>query len=231
MFNRRSAGEVQRRPLVPPAWRRRIALCGGLALAGVLWLPSAALGQAPPADAAVSWTEASLRPGDMVRLLIWRDPELNGEYPIDETGSVTLPLIGPRMAVGLPADQFRALVVSDLSQELRNQEPVVTLLRRVRVLGEVQMPGLYHIDPTMTLGDVIALAQGATPEGRLSGIRIVRDGSEIRSDLDTTIPVAQTVMSGDQIMVPKNSWLARNGRWLAGGLLSMAGIITAALIR
>ena len=83
----------------------------------------------------------------------------------------------------------------------------------------------------MTLGDVIALAQGSTPEGRLNGIRIVRDGTEIRSDLDTTIPVVQAVMSGDQIMVPKNSWIARNGRWLAGGMLSMAGIITAALIR
>lgn len=208
-----------------------IALSGGLALAGFLWLPSTGAGQVPPQEATASWSEASLRPGDMVRLLIWRDPELNGEYPVDETGSVTLPLIGPRVAVGLPADQFRQLVVDDLSQELRNQEPVVTLLRRVRVLGEVQMPGLYHIDPTMTLGDVVALAQGATSEGRLNGIRIVRDGSEIRSDLDTTIPVAQAVMSGDQIMVPKNSWLARNGRWLAGGLLSMAGIITASVIR
>ncbi|MDH3223390.1 MAG: polysaccharide biosynthesis/export family protein [Gemmatimonadota bacterium] len=201
------------------------------AVAALLFLPIAGAGQEPPPADARSWSGASLRPGDMVRLLIWRDPELNGEYPIDESGSVTLPLIGPRVAVGLPADQFRQLVVDDLSGELRNQDPVVTLLRRVRVLGEVQMPGLYHIDPTMTLGDVIALAQGSTPEGRLNGIRIVRDGTEIRSDLDTTIPVVQAVMSGDQIMVPKNSWIARNGRWLAGGMLSMAGIITAALIR
>ena len=203
----------------------------GIALSGLLWLPVAGAAQTPPDETGRSWTGESLRPGDMVRLLIWRDPDLNGEYPIDEYGSVTLPLIGPRTAVGLPADQFRQLLIDDLAKELRNQDPVVTLLRRVRVLGEVQMPGIYHIDPTMTLGDVVALAQGSTAEGKLNDIRIVRDGAEIRSDLDTTTPVTRAVMSGDQIMVPKDDWLARNSRVVLGGLLSAAAIITASLLR
>jgi len=204
---------------------------GGLCAAALLLvLPSAPLA-AQEAPTMTSWSTAPLRPGDMVRLQIWRDPDLNGDYPIDERGVVTLPLIGPRQATDMDPEAFRQGILTDIGAELRNQDPVVTLLRRVRVLGEVREPGLYHVDPTMLMGDVLALAEGATDEGQLEDIRLIRDGREIRTRLDPSAPISQTLQSGDQITVPKISWLSRNGRWLVGGLISATGLVAAALIR
>lgn len=170
--------------------------------------------------------EAPLVPGDAIRLAFWRDPDLSGEYAIDERGSVVLPILGTRSVTGTPAAELKQRLLDDYGAELRDRNDVqVTLLRRVRVLGAVNSPGLYHVDPTMSLGDAIALAGGATNDGKLDGIRIVRGGQEVRTSLDQRMPVMAQIRSGDQILVPERSWFSRNGVFLLGGVLSATAII------
>ena len=106
----------------------------------------------------------------------------------------------------------------------RNQAVQLAYLRRVRVLGEVRSPGLYHIDPTMTFDDAIALAGGTNSEGNLKSVTLVRDGEEVAKGLDVTRSVSTAVHSGDQIYVPKTSWLSRNGAVIIGA--TIAGIAT-----
>ena len=111
---------------------------------------------------AASAQSGPLKPGDVIRLSISREEGMSGDYAVDETGHAGLPLIGMKPVTAVPADQLRREIVAAYEEQLRNQTIQVVFLRRVRVLGEVRNPGLYHVDPTMTLGDAIALAGGPT---------------------------------------------------------------------
>ena len=118
------------------------------------------------------------------------------------------------------------------SQFLQHQSIDVTLLRRVQVLGAVRNPGLYPVDATMTISDALALAGGATSDGRPDRVELVRDGKRIESELgpETRLSGA-AIQSGDQLFVPERSWLARNTGLVAAGLSTGASLIIAFLAR
>jgi protein involved in polysaccharide export with SLBB domain len=170
--------------------------------------------------------ESPLEAGDAVRVTILAEPEGSGLHSVDETGVVRLPHLGPRQVTHIVPSELKRQLNEEYA--LRFQEPGVeiTLMRRVRVLGEVKNPGLYHVDPTMTLGDVIALAGGATREGRLEDVRIVRNGQEVRGGLEGDAWIAG-LRSGDQIVVSERSWVSRNGIVVLGAVISTAGFIIA----
>lgn len=166
-------------------------------------------------------------PGDAIRVSFSREPELNGEFEIDETGTVSLPLLGARTVVDQPAAAVKVELADEYAWRTRNQSVQVVYLRRVRVLGEVRNPGLYRVDPTMTFDDVIALAGGANSQGNLKSVTLARDGEEMTEGLDVTRSVAATVHSGDQIFVPKTSWFSRYGAVIIGATIAAFGTIIA----
>ena len=200
--------------------------CTSVVLAAVLGCMAVSSVQVQAQGGATA-PENALVPGDAIRLAFWREPELDGEYPVDETGTVVLPLLGHRKVTEVPPGELKETLLREYAEQLRNQEVQVTLLRRVRVLGAVHVPGLYYVDPTMTLGDAIALAGGATSDGKLNEIKIFRAGEETRSDLDSSTRIAEEVRSGDQIMVPERSWFARNGAVIVAATISAVGFIVA----
>lgn len=205
---------------------RGIRRAEALAVA-IVFLSTALL---PPRPACANGA-GGLRPGDAIRLAFWREPDLDGDYPVDETGRVVLPLLGARIVTGTPPTELKQRLLRDFDGQLRNQEVQLTLLYRVRVLGAVRAPGLYHVDATMTLGDAVALAGGTLPQGTLDGIRILRSGRTIHADIDTDTRIAEQVRSGDQILVGERSWLSRNGTFVVGSLITVAGIVVAANYR
>lgn len=190
--------------------------------------PPADPGAPPSADLAA--TDEPLQPGDQVRVTFSQERELSGEFPVDETFDVALPLIGRTNVRGVPGPTLRDSLSRALEGQIRNQTVQVTLLRRVRVLGDVQRPGLYLIDNSMTLVDAIALAGGTTQQGKLDGVDIVRDGVIVAEDLPSTALVGSYVRSGDQIMVPKTSWLSRNAAWVIGGTVTTAAIVITSIL-
>jgi protein involved in polysaccharide export with SLBB domain len=89
-------------------------------------------------------------------------------------------------------------------------EPFVTITPRFRiaVLGEVRTPGLYTVDPTLSVLDVIALAGGATPVGNLGKIKVFRVGEETRVSFEQEVLGGRSlqeigIRSGDQVVVPR----------------------------
>lgn len=186
--------------------------------------------QADPADPREGPVDPpQLAPGDAVSLAFWREPDLDGEYPIDEAGEAVLPIIGPTVMTGAGTVELKESLLDAYAQELRNQHVQITFMRRVRVLGAVQSPGMYFVDPTMTLGDALAQAGGATDAGKLDGIEILRDDQTVRSGLDVQSLITEQVRSGDQIMVPERSWLSRNTRVVLGGVGAGALVIFAGI--
>ncbi|MDB4948741.1 MAG: polysaccharide export protein [Gemmatimonadetes bacterium] len=173
----------------------------------------------------------SLQPGDLVRVKIYREKDLDGDFLVRNDGVVVLPLIGEQRVTGVSIRDLRTRLVEAYRAQLRNPSIDITPLRRIHILGEVQKPGLYPIDPTVSLAGAIALASGTTPNGDLRRVRIIRDGREIRKGvgLAETITSAD-IHSGDQVIVDQRSWFNRNSTFLVSGLLSVTSIITSIII-
>jgi polysaccharide export outer membrane protein len=181
---------------------------------------------APATGAGGGWS-APLRPGDGVRLAFWRDAAASGLFLVDETGKLSLPYLGDRAATGIAADELKRRLTREYEEYLANQAIQIVLLRRVTVLGSVRSPGMYHVDPTMELHDVLALAGGPTPDGRPTRIQVRRGAETIRYDLRGGAAGAVELRSGDQILVPERGWLWRNGAVLAGAAASFLGVLVA----
>ena len=201
----------------------------------ILALCAAVLSIAPPVSAqqSVEQTPAvgqssptPLRPGDVVRIGGSREADLRGDFPVDVSGNVTLPVLGQRNVTDIPAGELKRRLLAAYAEELRNQQVDVILLRRVTVLGAVNTPGVYLVDATVKLSQVLAMAGGTTREGTLKGTRVRRGARTVRFSDDSSYS-GYSLASGDEIIVPERSWLARNGQFVIAGSLSALAIIAA----
>ena len=110
--------------------------------------------------------------GDMVRVSVFRNPELTTEARVTERGTILFPMIGEVNVAGLTPSQAGARIADKLrsGKYVVNPEVTVSMMqvnsRQVSVLGNVVKPGRYPLDSTTAhLTDVIALAGGVGPTG------------------------------------------------------------------
>ena len=195
--------------------------------------PRIAIAQSSAAAAAAAdSTRGLLRPGDVIRLRIWREPDLSGDFPVDETGTVTFPKIGTFRVFDYTTAALKTKLLESYAVYLRNPSVEVTMLRRINVLGAVQRPGLYPIDPTMTIADALAVAGGATPSGDQHHVVLVRNGVRVTEALSAETSIAETPLrSGDQLFVPERSFIVRNSGLVAASLSVTASLIIALFLR
>jgi len=171
-----------------------------------------------------------LFPGDIVRLKIWREPDLSGDYEVNDQGIAVFPKVGAVHVSEITTDSLQHLLISTYSAYLRDPAIEVTPLRRITVLGAVKNPGLYPIDPTMSVADAVALAGGPTPEGNQKKLELIRSGKKQNVTITLHEQVAQTpVRSGDELYVPERSWLSRNG-YVIGAAIGAATVIATTII-
>ena len=191
-------------------------------LVAVVFLPEVAGGQASRPKPETF----TLGPGDVVRVRIWREPTLDGDFQVDEQSRLTLPLLGTRSVVGLPWVDLRDSLLTAYRRELKAPSVTLTPLRRVYVLGEVARPGLYLADPTLSLAGVVGMAGGASPIGDLRRLRVVRDGQTIidRAAIDGQL-IQTDIRSEDQVFVDRRNWFELNSTFVASAAISVASII------
>ena len=199
-------------------------------------LVSAALFALLPATAASAQQPVAARsdvigPGDLLKLRIWREPDMSGEFQVSSNGTVVLPRLGPINVAAMPADSLQAILTDRYKAFLNNPSIEISLLRRVTITGAVKTPGVYPLDPTMTIADALALAGGASPEGKRDRVEIRRGGKNIIADLRNDMLLADSpVQSGDQLYVPMKPWLARN-TWLISAAVSLTAVVITQLAR
>lgn len=206
-----------------------LLVAGGIAVGG-----ATAGGQSPTSpprpDTVVSATAVgnagaadTLRPGDVIRLRVWREPDLTGEFSVDETGLVVLPKLGPVQVGSESPASLRKKIVAGYAKFLNHTSIEVTLLHRIQVLGAVREPGVYPVDPTMSISDVLAIAGGTTSDGDPKRFEVIRAGKRIARPVSPQSLVGESrVRSGDQIFVPERSWLRRNGGYLVAAAITTA---------
>jgi polysaccharide export outer membrane protein len=196
-----------------------------LLLAAPLWVASAASAHS---QGIVQQSSASLRPGDSLRVRVWREPDLSGVFMVDEHGDLTFPRLGRRNVLNVPIDSIRARVQREYAEFVRDASVEITPLYRVRVNGAVRNPGLFTVDPTMSVGDAIGLAGGVSPEGRSGRVDLVRDGRRIATSISPSSRLVELALrSGDELNVPERAWVTRNTGLLFGGLSAIASLFWA----
>ena len=195
-----------------------------LLLASALLLPGPVHGQ----QAAPDSTAARLQPGDVLRLAIWREPDLSGDFEVDEHGTAVLPKLGPKQVATLDPESLRTQIVEEYARYLRNPSIKVTFLRRFTVLGAVVKPGVYSVDPTMTIADALALAGGAAPDGRRDRVEVRRGGVRVATRLSDATRIAESpIRSGDELFVPERSWVSRNTALVTTAISVAASLLIA----
>ncbi len=154
---------------------------------------------------------AMVKPGDRIALKIWMEPEMSDTFVVALSGDVILPKLGAVRASNHTVVALQDSLRRAYSAFLRNPSLEVTVLRRIGVHGEVHRPGLYLVDLTMTLRDIIAQAGGITPGGDANKISVIRDGERIQFSRGRGSEfVAAELVSGDQVAVGPRSWFERN---------------------
>lgn len=199
---------------------------GGLGLLG-----APASGQAVDTVRAEPSPPALIRPGDVVRLLINREPEMSGDFPVDLAGIVVLPRLGEIRVLEETAESLEEYLLAEYRAFLRTPAINVTVLRRVNITGSVARPGVYNLDPTMTVEDALAMAGGVNPQGDRGDIQVFRDGERLSTALGQQTAISSSIIrSGDQIYVPEKNWIARNAAVVAAVISATTAIVIAAVI-
>lgn len=106
-----------------------------------------------------------LGPLDVIKVTVFRVPDLSGEYQVDARGKVTLPLIGVVDTRDRSPDQFAALLDQLYgARYLNNPDITVRVVTtngaNITVVGGVQSPGIYALPGKTHLLGAIALAHG-----------------------------------------------------------------------
>jgi protein involved in polysaccharide export with SLBB domain len=170
-----------------------------------------------------------LNPGDMLRVTVWRKPELSGDFPILPNGTISHPLYREVQAAGVPLSVVEDRLRVFLTRYETNPQFVIQPLVKVIVGGEVRNPNLLSVPPETTIAQAIALAGGPTERGLLNQVRVIRDRQEVRMDM--TRPDSDTgllqVRSGDQILIGRRrTGLREYISPIASSIAAIAAIVT-----
>ncbi|HEX7857275.1 MAG TPA: polysaccharide biosynthesis/export family protein [Sphingobium sp.] len=141
-----------------------------------------------------------LGPGDKIKLTVFNEETLSGEFSVGSEGTISLPLIGEVVAKNKTPQSLATEVQSKLADGYLRDPKVsveISAYRPFFILGEVKAPGQYPYASGMTVLNAIATAQGFTPRAAKK-IAYVR-----RAGATQEVPMALTpdlrVMPGDTI--------------------------------
>jgi polysaccharide export outer membrane protein len=171
---------------------------------------------APPAEPAArpSATPAAytIGAGDVLRVVVWKEPDLTLDVTVRVDGMITVPLLGDLQAAGRSTGQ----VAESLAQGFQRfvEAPRVTVAvslsnsARFFVVGQVAKPGEFPLSGTTTVLHALALAGGLKEFAKTESIVIVRQDQTVvpvnykRIAEGKDVSQNVTLARGDTIVVP-----------------------------
>ncbi len=154
--------------------------------------------------AAEQYPEIRLSAGDRLRVTVFGEEKLSGDFDIDLNGNASLPLAGTVNLAGQTKQQAEASIARKLRSEYLRSPKVtvdITNFRPFYVIGQVERPGEFPYRNRLNLISAMAVAGGPTFRASKSKVYIQRGGvgafQEV--ELSPSIPV----FPGDIIRVPE----------------------------
>lgn len=140
--------------------------------------------------------------GDKVRVVVFGQEAISNSYAVDNSGKISMPLIGAVNAKGLTTAQVAGSIAAKLKQGYVREPHVaveVEVYRPFFILGEVNSAGQYAYVNDLTVESAIAIAGGFSPRANRSSFTIGRtvEGRLVHA----TVPITHPVRPGDTITV------------------------------
>jgi len=152
---------------------------------------------------------------DVLSVIYWREKDMSADVTVRPDGKVALPLLNDLQAAGLTPEAFRDRVIEAARRFVEDPNPTVMVKeinsRRVFITGQVEKPGPYPLNNTMTVLQLISIAGGLKEFARGKNISVIRfeDGQQVvhgfnyqealsRKNLERNI----TLKPGDTVLVP-----------------------------
>jgi polysaccharide export outer membrane protein len=148
--------------------------------------------------------EYRLGPGDQLRISVFGEPNLSGEFLVSPSGSISYPLVGEVPAQGKTVNEFSAALADVLRNGYVRQPNIsveVASYRPFFILGEVGAPGTYPYAAGLTVMNAVATAGGFTYRADLRRVYIkhAEEAGERLYELTSTTPI----MPGDTVRIPE----------------------------
>jgi len=166
---------------MPIRRKRCMGLVVGLALLG------ACAGPAPPPPPEPDILERDtfvIGHEDMLRISVWKNPELSVDVPVRPDGMISVPLLNDIQAAGLTPEELKELITGQLVEYVNNPDVTVVVTqvnsKRIYVIGAVARSGAQPLNQDMRVLDAISVAGGFVEFARKGDIKILRrSGGEI----------------------------------------------------
>jgi polysaccharide export outer membrane protein len=145
-----------------------------------------------------------LQAGEKIHVTVYNEPSLSGDYQIDPSGFVSLPLAGTIKASGLTQHELETELEQKFSTGyLKNPKITVGVaeFRPFYIVGEVEKPGAYPYTGGLNVLAAIAIAGGTTYRADQSRIEIQHPGEKEMHEYDMSAPIP--ILPGDIIKVPR----------------------------
>jgi len=169
----------------------------------------------PAGQVGATDAEYKIGPQDVLRIDVWKEPEISRTAPVRPDGRITLPLVNDVQAAGLTSTQLATVIADGLRKFLTNPQVTVGVTeinsRRVYVTGEVTRPGAFPLLPNMTVLQALSSSGGFSQFAKLKGIYVLRteDGKQVKHPFNYKEVVSGKkpelnilLQPGDVIVVP-----------------------------
>jgi len=159
--------------------------------------------QRAPASVANFSEGYRLEPGNRVRVIIFNESNLSGEFQLDASGNLSMPLVGSVRAAGVTAKELGSRIVEVLKKNNYLRDPSIAVevvtYRPFYVLGEVKLPGEFSYTAGMTVLSAVARAGGYDYRAREGEVILIRieDGVERQYRAQEITPI----LPGDIVRV------------------------------
>ena len=142
--------------------------------------------------------------GDQVRVVVFGQEELSGEFSVNADGSVALPLVGAVTAAGKTPNALESAIALALSPDYVRDPQVSVEVLRYRpyfIMGEVRAPGSYPYMSGLDVHSAVAVAGGYTYRAKKTFVLLTRStgGKKERREVQPDTPI----LPGDVIEVPE----------------------------
>jgi polysaccharide export outer membrane protein len=180
---------------------------------GCLWICfSTALAAQPEGSGAIRY---EVQPSDVLQVSVWKEPDLTQQVIVRPDGAFSFPIVGEVNAVGKTVEELRLELVQALRRIIPDVVVTVSVIEikgnKVYVIGQVNQPGEFIVNPRVDVIQALSLAGGTTAFASPSEIFVLRrdNGQQRRlpfnfeavlrgKDLEQNV----LLRSGDVVVVP-----------------------------
>jgi polysaccharide export outer membrane protein len=178
--------------------------------------PAPGPGQKNVPGAATATPGYQIQPGDVLQISVWKEEDLKLEVLVRPDGGFSFPLAGDMTALGKSAEDIRKEIADRLTRFIPDLVVTVAVKEingnKVYVIGQVNKPGQFVMNPRVDVMQALSIAGGTTPFAKLDEIFVLRRSGETTqvrlpfrfNDVVKGRGLEQNVLllSGDVVVVP-----------------------------